>query len=201
MRKRLFDILFSILVMVVGFPIFLLLAIAIKLTSPGPIFYSCTRIGRNNIPFTCYKFRTMYADAETKLQLLLTSDVRLFQEWKTYFKLRHDPRITPLGKWLRKTSLDELPQFLNVLRGDMSLVGPRPLTQTEITHYLKENAPKLLSVRPGLTSLWAIHGRNQLTLEQRIALELQYINTRSFLLDLRLILQTFLAMLFPKGAC
>lgn len=201
MTKRLFDLLFSILVLTLGFPVFLLLATAIKLTSPGPIFYSCTRIGRNNIPFTCYKFRTMYSDAEAKLQLLLTSDVRLLQEWKTYFKLRHDPRITPFGKWLRKTSLDELPQFFNVLRGDMSLVGPRPLTQTEIIYYLKENAPKLLSVRPGLTSLWAIQGRNQLTLEQRIALELQYINTRTFLLDLRLILQTFLAMLFPKGAC
>ncbi|MDE3045473.1 MAG: sugar transferase [Verrucomicrobiota bacterium] len=201
MTKRLFDIAFSSLVLTLGSPFFLLLALSIKLSSPGPIFYSCSRIGRNNTPFTCYKFRTMYADAETKLQLLLSSDVRLLQEWKTYFKLRQDPRITPLGKWLRKTSLDELPQFFNVFRGDMSVVGPRPLTQTEITDYLKENAPKLLSVRPGLTSLWAIRGRNHLTLEQRISLELHYVDNQNFLLDCRLILQTALHVFFPKGAC
>jgi len=142
----------------------------------------------------------MHHNADLKLQGLLASDPILLQEWKTYYKLKSDPRITPIGKWLRKTSLDELPQFINVLRGDMSMVGPRPLTQDEVTHYLKEKASKILSVRPGLTTLWIVEGRNRFTLQERIKLEEFYIDNRSFWLDLRLILQTALRMLFPKGA-
>jgi undecaprenyl-phosphate galactose phosphotransferase len=198
--KRVFDIAFSLVALLCGFPLFLCLALAIKYSSKGPIFYSCTRIGQSGKPFTCYKFRTMYPDAEHKLQLLLASNPLYLQEWNVYFKLKNDPRITPIGHFLRRTSLDELPQFLNVLKGDMSLVGPRPLTRYEIDHYLKERAPKLLSVRPGLTNFWAIRGRNDLTLAQRIRLELFYIDKQTFLLDLSLILKTAKRMLFPKGS-
>ena len=200
MRKRLFDIAFSLLILTIGFPIFLLCALLIKFSSPGPVFYKCSRIGRGQIPFTCWKFRTMFPDAEAKLQRLLTTNPLLMQEWKTYFKLKHDPRITPIGKILRKTSLDEIPQFWNVLKGDMSIVGPRPLTSYELIHYLKEKAPKILSIRPGLTSLWAVRGRNQFSLTERIRLEEFYVDNRSFSLDCLLVIKTAAQMLFPRGS-
>lgn len=199
MAKRFFDIVFSLTAITAGFPLFFLCALLIKCTSRGPVFYSCQRVGQQGRLFYCWKFRTMFFNAEEKLQALLASDVALMQEWKVYYKLKQDPRITPVGKWLRKTSLDELPQFWNVLKGDMSIVGPRPLTQDEIVRYLKEKAPKILSVRPGLTSIWVIKGRNDLTLNERIQWEEHYIDHRSFWLDLRLILQTVQKMLFPKG--
>ncbi|MBI5273338.1 MAG: sugar transferase [Chlamydiia bacterium] len=198
--KRLFDIVFSLSVLVLGLPLLLLCAIAVKLSSPGAVFYAHTRIGRNGKQFGCLKFRTMHTDADQKLQFLLASNPALNEEWRQYYKLKTDPRITSVGKWLRKSSFDELPQFLNVFKGDMSLVGPRPLTQEEVTHYLKEKAPKILSVRPGLTTLWTVKGRNQFTLEERIAMEEYYIDNRSFWLDLRLIFQTALRMIAPKGA-
>lgn len=142
----------------------------------------------------------MYCDADKRLQLLLASSPMLMQEWQVFFKLREDPRITPVGKWLRKVSLDELPQFWNVFRGDMSVVGPRPLTQQEIVEYLKEKADKILSVRPGLTTLWITEGRNQLSLQERIKLEEFYVDNRSFWLDFKLICKTIFVMVFPKGA-
>ncbi len=142
----------------------------------------------------------MHNDADLKLKALLESDPTLLQEWKLYYKLKADPRITSFGKWLRKTSLDELPQFLNVLKGDMSVVGPRPLTQDEIANYLKEKAPKILSMRPGLTTLWIVEGRNKFTLKERVKLEEFYVDHQSFQLDVWLIFQTLLKMIFPKGA-
>lgn len=199
MTKRFFDILCGIFALTVGFPIFLICALLIKCTSRGPIFYSCQRVGHQGKIFHCWKFRTMFFDAEAKLQALLASDVALMQEWKIYYKLKQDPRITPVGKWLRKTSLDELPQFWNVLKGDMSVVGPRPLTQDEILRYLKEKAPKILSIKPGLTSVWVIKGRNDLTLEERIWWEEYYVDHRCFWLDLCLIFQTAKRMILPKG--
>lgn len=200
MLKRFFDIGFSLLVLLLGFPIFFLCSVAIKCSSPGSVFYAHPRIGRNGKPFNCLKFRTMHNDADLKLKALLESDPDLLQEWKVYYKLKADPRITSFGKWLRKTSLDELPQFLNVLKGDMSVVGPRPLTQDEITNYLKEKAPKILSMRPGLTTLWIVAGRNKFTLKERIKLEEFYIDHQSFQFDFWLIFQTLLKMIFPKGA-
>ena len=200
MSKRIFDIAFSLTVLVIGAPIFLLCAAAVKLSSPGPVFYAHSRIGKEGIRFGCLKFRTMHSDADLKLQTLLASNPSLMQEWKTYYKLKADPRVTPIGKWLRKTSLDELPQFINVFLGQMSLVGPRPLTEDEVVHYLKEKSAKILSVRPGLTSLWIVKGRNRFTLQERIDLEEFYIDHQSFWLDLRLILQTAIRMIFPKGA-
>ena len=198
--KRIFDIAFSLLILVLAAPFFLLCMFAVKLSSAGPIFYAHPRIGCNGKPFRCLKFRTMYLNADAKLQPLLASDPALMQEWKTYFKLKADPRITPIGKFLRKTSLDELPQVWNVFKGDMSIVGPRPLTQHEVVYYLKDKSSKILSVRPGLTTLWIILGRNGLSLEERIKLEEFYVANRSFWLDCKLIVQTILLMIFPKGA-
>lgn len=200
MGKRIFDIFFSLFILILSAPFFLICMIIVKLSSPGPIFYAHPRIGCNGKPFGCFKFRTMYRDADAKLQPLLASDPALMNEWKTYFKLKVDPRITPIGKLLRKTSLDELPQVWNVLKGDMSIVGPRPLTQHEVTHYVKGKANKILSVRPGLTTLWITQGRNSLSLEERIDLEEFYVTNRTFWLDCKLIVQTILLMIFPKGA-
>ncbi|HSX37430.1 MAG TPA: sugar transferase [Chlamydiales bacterium] len=200
MVKRIFDILFSFFVLIFGLPIFILCAAAVKLSSPGPIFYAHGRIGKEGKEFGCLKFRTMHLDADVKLQAMLANNPELMQEWRTYYKLKSDPRITSFGKWLRKTSLDELPQFINVFKGDMSLVGPRPLTQDEVLHYLKEKASKILSVRPGLTSLWIVKGRNHFTLAERIKLEEFYVDHRTFCFDLALIFQTAIRMIFPKGA-
>lgn len=200
MGKRIFDIFFALVVMLVASPFFLLCMLVVKLSSPGSIFFAHSRVGRKGKHFGCYKFRTMYVDADAKLQPLLASNPDLMKEWKTYFKLKIDPRITPVGKFLRKTSLDELPQLWNVLKGEMSIVGPRPLTQHEVTYYLLEKADTILSIRPGLTTLWVTKGRNALSLEERISLEEAYVKERSFLLDVKLILRTILIMIFPKGA-
>lgn len=200
MGKRIFDIAFSLLVMILAAPFFLICVLIVKCSSPGPVFYSHPRIGCNGKPFGCLKFRTMYRDADARLHPLLASDPALMHEWKTYFKLKVDPRITPIGKFLRKTSLDELPQFWNVLKGQMSIVGPRPLTAHEVTHYVKDKASKILSVKPGLTSLWITQGRNSLSLEARIALEEYYVTHRTFWLDCKLIFKTIWLMIYPKGA-
>jgi exopolysaccharide production protein ExoY len=200
MGKRIFDVLFSLIILLLASPFFLICMIVVKLSSSGPIFYAHARVGQNGKPFGCLKFRTMYQDADAKLQPLLASDPALMQEWQTYFKLKDDPRITPIGKFLRKTSLDELPQIWNVFKGDMSVVGPRPLTQYEVTYYLMDKANKILSVRPGLTTLWIVQGRNDFSLKERIELEEYYVNHRSFWLDCKLILKTIQVMIFPKGA-
>ncbi len=142
----------------------------------------------------------MFCDAEAKLQVLLASNHSLMEEWRTFYKLKEDPRVTSLGKWLRKTSLDELPQFWNVLKGEMSIVGPRPLSENEVRDYLGEKAAKILSLRPGLTSIWTVSGRNLLTYEERIALEESYVDQQTFRLDCFLILKTILTMILPKGA-
>lgn len=200
MIKRLFDLFFAFFLLGLTFPFFLLTALLVKCSSKGPIFYGHPRVGFLGKPFDCLKFRTMYPDASQRLKILLSNNPSLQKEWQTYYKLKNDPRITPIGRWLRKTSLDELPQILNVLRGEMSIVGPRPLTQDEVTHYLKDKAEKILSVRPGLTTLWIVKGRNTLTLEERITLEELYVERQSFWLDLSLIMRTVLKIVFPKGA-
>jgi lipopolysaccharide/colanic/teichoic acid biosynthesis glycosyltransferase len=200
MERRLFDICIASLMLLFFSPFFLICLIAVKLSSPGPIFYSHPRIGLMGKSFGCLKFRTMYRDSERKLQPLLAANPALLHEWNTFFKLKTDPRITPVGNLLRKTSLDELPQIWNVIRGEMSIVGPRPLTEKEVTDYLKDKASIILSVRPGLTALWVTQGRNRLSLEERVALEEYYVKNRTFLLDCKVILQTALLLFNPKGA-
>jgi exopolysaccharide production protein ExoY len=198
--KRFFDILLSTLILFFGAPLFFLCGLLVKLSSSGPIFHSCTRVGRSGRLFRCWKFRTMVADADEILPMLLASNTTLLNEWRTFYKLKQDPRVTPIGKWLRKTSLDELPQFWNVLRGDMSVVGPRPLTKKEVEDYLREKAAKILSLRPGLTSLWAVSGRNEMSFDKRVDLEEQYVDNRSLWLDAKVIIMTFPAVFTSRGA-
>ncbi|HEY2809859.1 MAG TPA: sugar transferase [Rhabdochlamydiaceae bacterium] len=201
--KRGFDILVSSCVLLCGLPLFTLIAAIIKCSSPGPIFYCSMRLGRDGKLFKFWKFRSMYKDASQKLDQLLRSNHELRKEWNVYFKLKNDPRITCFGKFLRKTSLDEFPQFWNVLKGDLSIVGPRPYLPNELETIKKiagVQVQKMLAVRPGLTGIWQTSGRNCLTFEQRVKLDLKYIGSRSFLFDLRLIAKTIPLLLFPKGA-
>lgn len=201
--KRCFDIVLSSLALLFGLPLFLAIALVVKCTSTGPIFYGSLRLGRQGRLFKFWKFRSMYRDAEQKLDQLLESDPALKREWSLYFKLKQDPRVTPIGKFLRKTSLDELPQFWNVLVGELSIVGPRPYLPGErkdIEKIAGSAIEQMLSVRPGLTGIWQTSGRSFLTFEQRVRLDLHYVDARSFLFDLRLIAKTIPMILFPKGA-
>ncbi len=198
--KQLFDLCFTITALTIGAPLFLAIALLIKCTSRGPIIYRQQRVGLGGELFYCYKFRSMFLDADRRLHALLATDRQLRAEWKATHKLKSDPRITPVGKWLRRTSLDELPQFWNVLKGDLSVVGPRPVVPEEMRQYFGARTAKLLSIKPGLTGLWQVSGRNNTTYEERLALDEQYVDTRNFWLDLRLIVRTPLVMLCSRGA-
>ncbi len=199
--KRAFDILFSLACLVLGFPIFLMIGLLIYLSSPGPIIYSHERIGRGGKPFRCYKFRTMHSDADQNLQDVFSANPELRLQWERSFKLKQDPRITPIGIYLRKSSLDELPQFWNVLKGDLSVVGPRPMVNQELKKYYGIKAYKILSIRPGLTGPWQVSGRSDIdSYEKRISLDEHYVENQSFLMDMKLISKTIPVMLFSKGA-
>ncbi len=199
--KNLLDFLFSIIFLIASLPFFLVISILIKLSSRGPIFFLQERIGKNNIPFKCIKFRTMHPEAKDILENLLMKDEKLKIEFEKNHKIKNDPRITTIGKLLRKTSLDELPQFINVLKNEMSIVGPRPIVDKEKKKYGK-NLQKVLSVRPGITGLWQVSGRNNLTYKTRVKLDLIYIENYSLLMDIRILIRTFGVMLFPldRGA-
>lgn len=200
MPKRLFDTFFSFCLILLMLPIFLLISLAIKLTSQGPIFYKSLRVGKNGKSFGCFKFRTMYVDADLRLAEILRANPEMKEEWEIFWKLKSDPRVTAVGKILRKTSLDELPQFFNVILGDLSVVGPRPVTLEEIEKYYGDKASKILSLRPGITGIWQTSGRSLLSFEERVLLDERYVDNRSFLLDLKLIAKTIPALLFSKGA-
>ena len=197
MLKRSGDIVFSLAVLCLGAPIFLILAMMVKLSSRGPIFYVQQRVGRGYRSFGCIKFRTMRPDADQLLNNLLAESPNLKKEFRNDFKLKNDPRITRLGKFLRRSSLDELPQFLNVLRGEMSVVGPRPIVRKELSRY-GERMDEVLAVRPGLTGLWQVSGRNNLSYAERIDLDLHYARHRNVLRDLRIILDTIHVIFNPR---
>jgi len=198
--KRTFDIAFSLFVLVTLSPLYLALAFLVRLSSRGPIIYYQMRIGRGGRPFKCYKFRSMYPDADARLKTLLEYSPTLKEEWDCTFKLKNDPRVTPIGAFLRKTSLDELPQFWNVLRGDLSVVGPRPVVEAEVQKFLGTRAPKILSVRPGITGIWQVSGRSDTSYQIRVYLDEHYVDKQSFWFDLWLVLKTIPSMLFSKGA-
>ena len=199
--KRIGDIIFSFVVLTLGSPIFILIGILVKLSSPGSVFYIQKRVGRNYREFGCIKFRTMYKDADDLLPNLLEKYPLMRKEFEKDFKLRQDPRITKLGRFLRRSSLDELPQFFNVLKGEMSVVGPRPIVSNEIIKY-SLFMEEVISVRPGLTGLWQVGGRNNLSYKKRVELDLLYARNRNFLLDLEIIILTLGVLLFPmdRGA-
>jgi undecaprenyl-phosphate galactose phosphotransferase len=198
--KRTFDILFSSLVLIIASPMLLLIAVAIRFFSKGKVVYAHERIGRGGKSFRCLKFRTMYADADQRLIDILANNPEMRKEWEQNHKLKNDPRVTPIGKFLRKTSLDEFPQFFNVLRGDLSVVGPRPVVRSEIQKHIGAKASTILSVRPGITGLWQVSGRSDTSYTTRIQLDEKYIQEQSFLLDLKLICKTVPCMLWSKGA-
>lgn len=206
--KRIFDIFFSIFILIVLLPVYLIISLFIFFSSPGPIFYISQRVGRGGKIIKCIKFRTMYKDADVILLNLLKENKELNKEWQRFQKLKNDPRITPIGHFLRKTSLDELPQFINVLKGDLSIVGPRPFVligpvqnyHNEIKRYLGDKTEKILSIRPGITGLWQTSGRSEITIKERIVIEEQYIDNQSFFMDLRLIIKTIPKIFFPTGA-
>lgn len=199
-RKRIFDVLFSASVLILLSPLFLLIALLVTLTSRGAPIYSHLRVGKKGKPFRCYKFRTMIRDSDLILEKILLEDRKLRKEWEATHKLKNDPRITSLGHLLRKTSLDELPQFWNVLVGDLSVVGPRPVIQEEISRHFGEKAEKILSIRPGLTGIWQTSGRSNTCYTSRLIFDEQYVDCRSLSLDLKLIAKTIPLMIFSKDA-
>lgn len=198
--KRTFDVVFSSLVLVLTAPLMGLIALLVRFSSRGKIVYAHERIGRGGKPFKCYKFRTMYPDADIRLKEILDSCPIMKNEWDQTHKLKDDPRVTSIGKFLRKTSLDEFPQFWNVLRGDLSVVGPRPVVRYEVIRHIGEKAEKILSIRPGLTGLWQISGRSDTCYATRVKMDEEYVDKRSFFMDLKIIFLTIPRMLFSKGA-
>ncbi|HEY9872782.1 MAG TPA: sugar transferase [Candidatus Obscuribacterales bacterium] len=198
LAKRLFDILFSLSVLILFSPVYLLLGLLIAISSPGPIFYVQERVGRNRKHFGCLKFRTMVQNADEMLLEMISISPQMRQEFEDNFKLKQDPRITRIGKFLRLTSLDEFPQFWNVLKGDMSVVGPRPLVPEEISKY-GNSIDKVLTIRPGITGLWQVSGRNDIPYNRRIQIDVYYVNARNFWLDLWVIVKTIGVVIAPKN--
>ncbi len=199
MLKGSFDLLFTCLSLVLLIPVFLILALLIYLESNGPIIYDGVRMGKDGKKFKCYKFRSMYTDSEAVLAQYLKEHPQALQQWKKYHKLENDPRITPIGRFLRKTSLDELPQFWNVLMGDMSIVGPRPYLPEEKGD-MGEAYDVILQIRPGLTGVWQTNGRSNLEFSRRLEMDQWYVEHWSFGLDLQLIWKTVGIVLKAQGA-
>jgi len=199
--KRVFDIVFSLFAIIMLTPIYIIIALLIKIKSPGaPVIFAHKRIGKDGKFFRVYKFRTMVANAEKILEDWLENHPEIKAEYEKDFKLKDDPRIIPgIGNFMRNTSIDELPQFFNSLLGDMSVVGPRPIVEKEVSKYGKY-AIKLYSVKPGVTGLWQVSGRNDIDYDERVAIDMEYIDNQTLWGDIKIIIQTVLVMIFKKGA-
>ncbi len=205
--KRGLDVIGSLTLLVVLSPLLLLIAALVRLRSRGPVFFGQVRIGQMMKPFTMFKFRTMYLDADPRLHHEFVSSFikasgQVNEPGKNgFFKLTNDPRVTPVGHILRKTSLDELPQLWNVLRGDMSLVGPRPPLPYELEQYKPWHRRRILEAKPGITGLWQVAGRSRTTFDEMVRLDLRYARTRSLWTDIKILLATPAAVISGKGAC
>ncbi|MGM9969524.1 MAG: sugar transferase [Anaeroplasma sp.] len=186
--KRIIDITSSILILLIISPFFLLIMLLVKITSKGPIFYFHERVGLDGKPFKVIKFRTMYKD-ERPIEEILSSEQ--LKEYQQNYKIKNDPRVTKFGKILRKTSLDEIPQLLNIICGQMSLVGPRPIMKIETELMNSDDRKLYLSVLPGLTGNWAVNGRSSISYKERLQLELYYVEHKSLWLDLKIFFKTF----------
>jgi lipopolysaccharide/colanic/teichoic acid biosynthesis glycosyltransferase len=193
--KRAFDLVVGLLVFVLVLPIFPLIALMIKLDSAGPVFYRQDRVGRGGRPFRFYKFRSMYREADRRLAELQHRN----EQDGPVFKIKSDPRITPVGQFLRRSSMDEIPQIINVLRGEMSIVGPRPPLPAEVARYLPWHRRRL-DVKPGITCLWQIAGRSQIGFDEWMRLDMQYLRTRGLRTDLAIFLKTLPAVMARRGA-
>ncbi|MEM9178105.1 MAG: sugar transferase [Pseudomonadota bacterium] len=197
--KRATDFLIALVALVFLLPILIPIAIAIRISDGGPALFKQTRIGRDGNNFRCYKFRSMVIDADVRLKKLLDTDPRARREWQATQKLENDPRITAFGRFLRKSSLDELPQLINILRGDMSIVGPRPIVQNEIEKY-GDYFTYYCQVRPGLTGLWQVSGRSDTSYGERVALDVRYVSDWSYSSDIKIMMMTVPAVLLSDGA-
>jgi exopolysaccharide biosynthesis polyprenyl glycosylphosphotransferase len=194
--KRLLDIAASAILLVLLMPVFLAIAIAIRLEDPGPIFFKQKRVGRWGTLFTMWKFRSMYTDAEERKKELMALNQ---MQGGVIFKMKDDPRVTKVGRVIRKTSIDELPQLWNVLKGDMSLVGPRPPVPQEVDQYSLSDRRRL-EVIPGITCIWQVSGRSDIPFDQQVELDVEYIQSQSFWSDIKILLKTVPALLFGIGA-
>jgi Undecaprenyl-phosphate galactose phosphotransferase WbaP len=197
--KRALDILGAGVGLVLLSPFFLIVALMVR-ADGGPAFFAHQRVGRGGKLFGCLKFRSMVVDSQARLEALLANDPAARAEWEATRKLKNDPRITRIGRFLRSTSLDELPQLINVLRGEMSLVGPRPVQEAEIDRYYGASAAHYMAVRPGITGLWQVSGRSETSYESRVALDVAYVSRPSLLADLSILLRTPVAVVSRRGA-
>ncbi len=197
--KRALDILGAGVGLVLLSPFFLIVALMVR-ADGGPAFFAHQRVGRGGKLFGCLKFRSMVIDSQARLEALLANDPAARAEWEATRKLKNDPRITRIGRFLRSTSLDELPQLINVLLGEMSLVGPRPVQEAEIDRYYGASAAHYMAVRPGITGLWQVSGRSETSYESRVALDVSYVSRPSLLADISILLRTPVAVLSRRGA-
>jgi len=198
--QRVFDIVASLALLVMLAPLMLLVGLLVVLNDGGPALFRHRRVGQGGKAFSCLKFRSMSVDAEARLKSLLENNPSLKREWEQNQKLENDPRVTRLGRFLRLSSLDELPQLINVLRGDMTLVGPRPIVTSELSQYGRF-ASYYLSVKPGLTGLWQVSGRSNTSYRRRVAADILYVRSRSIPLDIFILLMTVPAVLSGRGSC
>ena len=196
LAKRLLDIVAAIILLILLTPLFVIITVLIYLSSPGPVFYKQTRVGRWGKLFTMWKFRSMYPNAYARLKEMMAENE---MTGGVIFKMKNDPRIIPIGRFIRKASIDELPQLWNVLKGDMSLVGPRPALPSEVNQYSLQDRQRL-EVIPGITCIWQVSGRSNIPFPQQVQLDVEYIQSQSLLLDLKLLLKTIPAVLLSRGA-
>jgi len=194
--KRSLDVTLSVIALIILSPIFLIIAAIIKLDSKGPVFFIHKRIGKDGKEIGIYKFRSMVQNAEDMIAEFTEEQKKEFRE---NYKLQDDPRVTKIGKILRKTSLDELPQILNILKGDLSIIGPRPVIKRELEKY-ENNKEKFLSVKPGLTGFWAANGRSDTTYSERVQMELYYIDHMSLKMDIKIFFKTIISVIKKEGA-
>lgn len=196
--KRVFDIIFALLVLILLSPVYLCLGTIVAISSPGPVFYVQKRIGKNFKPLNCIKFRTMVDNADEVLETMMAQSPQMRQEFAESYKIKQDPRITGIGKFLRFTSLDEFPQFWNVLIGDMSVVGPRPLVPEEI-HKYGRRIKTVLTIKPGITGLWQVSGRNNIPYPRRVLIDVYYATSHNWLLDVWIVIKTIGVIIFPRN--
>ena len=196
--KRFFDFLFAFFLIILLIPLFIIIGILIKISSKGSIIYIQKRIGENNTSFSCFKFRTMRPQSKYLLKKLLIKNLDYKNQFSETRKIINDPRVTKIGKFLRFSSLDELPQIFNVFKGDMSFIGPRPIVKSEIKKYGKDFG-KVFSIKPGISGLWQVSGRNNLSYDRRIELDIYYAENINFLIDIKIFIKTIVVILFPFG--
>ena len=196
--KRFLDFLFAFLLIIFLSPLFLIIGVLVKISSKGSIIFIQKRLGVNNTTFSCYKFRTMYPEAKYLLKKMLIKNPKFKNEFAESRKIINDPRITFIGRFLRFSSLDELPQIFNVFKGEMSFIGPRPIVKSEIKKYGKD-FKKAFSVKPGISGLWQVSGRNNLSYEKRVKLDVIYAKNINFLMDFKIFIKTIIVIIFPFG--